>query len=227
MNRYNSFYLIHKGLRAMLYDAALTLQRTDFTNSTEAQTVLEKVNEVLFTFDHHAQHEDSFVNPAVGVYEPELEASFEAEHVEDHRLGSLIRNLLNIYDSTSFPEEKIVCGSAIIKHFVEFMVFNLNHMAKEEMLLNQALWKYYTDEQIIAIEQQLLATIPPAEMQITSKWMMRAISNSDAVNWLKKVKHSAPAFVFNNLMHIAQSELDENRFEVIAEAMEEETPAVA
>ena len=65
MNRFNSFLFVHKGLRAMLYDASLALQQTDFSMSAEAENALTKVDNVLFVFDHHAHHEDSFVIPMV------------------------------------------------------------------------------------------------------------------------------------------------------------------
>ena len=225
MKRYNAFYLIHKGLRAMLYDAALTMQQTDFANDAETSVVLAKINEVLFTFDNHAHHEDSFIIPAVETYEPQLAASFEQEHVEDHRIANELKNLIAIYENTFFDEEKTICGSAIVKSFTEFIVFNLKHMAKEEMLLNQALWEHYTDEQIIAIEQQLLAYIPPAEKQKTSRWMMRAISTTDAANWLKRVKATALASVFNNLLRLAEEELSDTRFAAILEVLLERTVA--
>ncbi len=209
----------------MLYDAALTLQQTDFANDAEASVVLEKINDVLFTFDNHAHHEDSFIIPAVATYEPQLAASFEQEHVEDHRIANELKNLIAIYGNAFLGEEKNICGSAIIKSFTEFIVFNLKHMAKEEMLLNQALWQHYTDEQIIVIEQQLLAYIPPAEKQKTSRWMMRAISTADAINWLKQVKATSRASVFNNLLNLAAEELSDFRFAAILGALREQTIA--
>jgi hemerythrin HHE cation binding domain-containing protein len=220
MKRYNAFYLIHKGLRAMLYDAAITLQQTDFSNSKEAEDVLSKINDVLLAFDQHAHHEDKFILPAVELYEPELAASFEDEHVEDLRLSNSLKNLVIIYENTSFAEEQVACGSAIIKSFVEFLVFNLEHMAKEEMLLNQALWQHYTDEQILDIQQKLQATILPAEMQSAAKWMMRSISNADAIDWLKKVRQTAPEFIYRNLLNIANEELSEMRFAILHDALE-------
>ena len=225
MTRYNSFYLIHKALRAMLYDTALTLQKTDFADNTQSTIAMAKINDVLFAFDRHAYHEDSFIIPAVATYEPEVAASFEQEHEEDHLLAGYLKNLLNIFDNTYFSEERIICGSAIIKSFTEFVVFNLEHMAKEEILLNQALWKHYTDEQIMKKHQQLLATIPPVEMQSAAKWMIRSISTTDAINWLKHVKETAPAFVFTNLLHIAQEEMTELQFAILQEGIEENIAA--
>ena len=221
MNRYNVFYLIHKGLRAMLYDTATTLQQTDFVDISAATPALAKVNDVLFAFEHHAHHEDNFILPAVEAYEPEIAASFENEHQEDYRLTGRLRNLLIIYGNSFLSEERTVCGSAITKSFTEFLTFNLQHMAKEELLLNHALWRLYTDEQIKAIQQQLMATITAIELQSASRWIMRAISIADAIEWLKSVRQSSPVTAFNNLMKIAAEELGETRFATIQEGLEE------
>jgi len=221
MNRYNVFYLIHKGLRAMLYDTATTLQQTDFVDISAATPALAKVNDVLFAFEHHAHHEDNFILPAVEAYEPEIATSFESEHQEDYRLAGRLRNLLIIYENSFLPEERTVCGSAITKSFTEFLTFNLQHMAKEELLLNHALWRLYTDEQIKAIQQQLMATITAIELQSASRWIMRAISIADAIEWLKSVRQSSPVTAFNDLMKIAAEELGETRFATIQEGLEE------
>ena len=223
MNRYNVFYLIHKGLRAMLYDTATTLQQTDFVDISAATPALAKVNDVLFAFEHHAHHEDNFIIPAVEAYEPEIAATFEHEHQEDYRLAGRLRNLLIIYENSFLPEERTVCGSAITKSFTEFLTFNLQHMAKEELLLNHALWRLYTDEQIKAIQQQLMATITAIELQSASRWIMRAISIADAIEWLKSVRQSSPVTACNNLMKIAAEELGDARFTTVQEGLEEAT----
>jgi hypothetical protein len=220
MQRYNPFNLIHKGLRAMLYDAALTLQQTNFAEEDEAAIALEKVEDVLFLFENHAHHEDSMVLPAVEAYESKLAKEFEEEHEEDLRLTNRLKNLIIIFRNVYFTEEKMIAGSAISKSFVEFMVFNLEHMAREEMLLTQALWKYYTDEQLLAISQKIAASIAPAEAALGLKWMMRGINNDDAINWLKSVRQSAGEVVFNSLIRIAETELPAHRFSVIEEAVE-------
>jgi hypothetical protein len=130
-----------------------------------------------------------------------------------------MKNLLTIYRNTCFSEERIVCGSAIAKSFVEFMIFNLEHMAKEEVLINEALWKHYTDEQIIELNQKLVASIPEEELALASKWMLRGINNYDAVNWLRSIKQSAPFFVFDALINVAEKELPADRFNAIQESL--------
>lgn len=225
MQRYNAFSMIHKTLRHMMYDTALTLQQTWFANTEETEAAIEKVETVIYIFERHAHHEDSYVLPAIEKYDAELVQSFEDEHEKDLSLGNKLKNLINIYRNVYFEEERINCGSAICKAFVDFMIFNLEHMGKEEMLINQVLWKHYTDEQLISINQQIVAAIPAEEMAITSKWMIRSISNHEAINWLQGVKASAPLFVLQNILTEAAKHLPAERFEKIQEAVKLTTMA--
>lgn len=221
MQRYNSFNMIHKALRAMMYDTALTLQQTDFTSSNEAEKALEKVETVIEQFEQHAYHEDTFMLPAIEAFEPSLVAEFENEHVEDIQLGNRIKTLLKIFNSLEINEERVNCGSCISKAFRDFMIFNLEHMAKEESDINQALWKHYTDQELLELNAKLTASIPPDQKMMSAKWMLRSINKVEAINWLKAVKHSTPSFVFQSLIELAETELPEQiKTEVLEGVME-------
>jgi hypothetical protein len=215
MQRYNVFNQIHKGLRAFLYDTALSIQQTWFADAAGATPVLEKIETVLQFFDGHAHHEDHFILPAVEQYNKALVDEFEKEHVMDLALSNRLRSLLNIYRHAVSGEEKLEAGSAISKAFVEFMIFNLQHMAKEEILLNQALWQHYTDQQILGIQQRLLDTIPPQEMALSGKWMFRGINDMEATYWLTGVRNTAPEFVFQSLAQLGAKELPADRWSKI------------
>src|SRR5687768_4428882 len=175
MSRFNIFNQIHKALRAMLYDTSLALQQTYFADAEEAETALEKVRIVVDVFDNHAAHEDHFVLPAIQQYEPSLVDVFEVEHKKDYALSERLRGLLTVYDHAIKTEVKIETGQAINKAFIEFMIFNLEHMAKEETVLNKILWRYYSDAEIMAINQRIIASISPEEIAVISAWMMRGI----------------------------------------------------
>ena len=215
MQRYNIFYQIHKGLRAMLYQTAGLLQQTDFNNQEEADLALAQVEQVLDLFDEHAHSEDSLVLPAIELYEPSVVTLFEEEHVEDHALGNQLRNLLNIFNAVEYAEEKNMAGSAIRFSFNEFLVFNLKHMAKEESLLNNLLWQYYTDSELHAITMKILAKLPPERMQQYNTWIMRGLSNNEIIGWLNEVKNTAPDFVFNGIYQLAQKELPLERWAAV------------
>lgn len=221
MTRYNIFNQIHKGLRALLYDTALLLQQTHFADADEAEAALDRVKFVVDLFDQHASHEDNYVLTAIQRYEPSVVDMFEQEHEKDHALSEALRGLLKVYRYAILPAVKIDTGHTIHKAFVEFMIFNLGHMAKEEVVLNKILWRYYTDAEILAIDQQIVQSIPPHEMATTAKWMMRGLSDAEISHWLKEVEQNAPAPVFAQLLAIAEKELPHQRFLRVSESLTE------
>ncbi len=217
MNRYNIFNQIHKGLRAFLYETANLLQQTDFAIADEASIAAKQITEVLELFDKHADTEDHFILPVLELFEPAVSSLFAEEHIQDHALSNRLRSLLNIFADAETAAEKTQAGSAIKVSFVEFMVFNLNHMAKEESELNRLLWKYQTDGQLIAISQAIVAKVLPADMNRYAKWMVRGLNNTEIIQWLKELRNSAPEFVFYSLIEIIETELPETRKSFVLE----------
>jgi hypothetical protein len=217
MNRYNIFNQIHKGLRAFLYETANLLQQTDFTIAEEANIATHQLTEVLELFDKHADTEDHFILPVLEQFEPAVSSLFAEEHIQDHALSNRLRSLLNIFADAETADEQIQAGSAIKVSFVEFMVFNLNHMAKEESELNRLLWKYQTDGQLMTINQAIVAKVLPEDMARYAKWMMRGLNNTEISHWLQEVKNNAPTFVFHSLIEMAETELPEARKSVVLE----------
>lgn len=221
MKRYNIFNQVHKGLRALLYETALAVQQCDFLSEADTEKTLKQVREVLELFDRHAHTEDKFILPAISEYEPAVVAAFEDEHKEDHEFGSRLKELLNLFEGLSDAAAKVDTGNAIYQSLVKFMIFNLGHMAKEEDILNKLLWRYYTDDQLKKITQQIVSGQPVDTMVLYSKWMMRGLNNAEIVNWLKDVKNKAPHFVFEGLMTISKNELDHRRWLILGEQLAE------
>ena len=219
--RYNTFYHIHKALRAMLYETAIQLQRTDFNNEDESAEALTNIENVVNFFDKHAYHEDTLIFPAVEKYEPSVVDAFEQEHVTDHELGSKLKMLVAMFDSVEGDDDKIQLGSAIRKSFVDFLAFNLGHMAKEEDIINNLLWRYYSDDEIKAIEYQIVSQQTSEAIALASKWMLRGLSNQEITTWLKGVEKNAPEVVFNNLFSMAEKELPNVRFRQVLEGLTE------
>jgi iron-sulfur cluster repair protein YtfE (RIC family) len=221
MQRYNIFKQIHKGMRALLYETALHIQHADFWDVEEGDAAVERVEEVVRLFEKHAHSEDTYGFPAIEKYEPSVADAFEQEHVKDHQLGEELISALERYKNADVIVEKAEAGKAIYSSFVKFMVFNLEHMAKEEEILNPIYWRYYTDADLMAITQQIIANISPELMARFSKWMMRGLSNAEISAWLRQVERNAPEVVFKSLFTIAERELPEKRFRLVLEGLTE------
>jgi len=209
MLRYNIFNLIHKALRFKLYHTAVTLQQTHFADTDEAAIAFEQLNEVINAFEQHGHHEDRILMPVIVLFQPATIASFEKDHIDDRRMGEDLQHLQNMYHAAQNTNERLITGSAITRSFVDYMIFNLQHMQREETDLNQLLWENFTDEEILKINDQIVASIPPQEMAVSARWFMQAINSNEVTNWLIAVKQTAPEHVFAGLFELTETCLPE------------------
>ena len=221
MKRYNIFNQVHKGLRALLYETIIKLQQTDFTDAEDAEEAVQQVKIILELFDEHAHTEDTFILPAISEYEPSVVDVFEQEHVKDLALSKNVHGLLQAFSLTVSADAKQEIGAAISKAVFEFTLFNLEHMKKEEDILNKLLWRYFDDAYLHGITMNILENVPADKMPLYNKWMMRGLSNTEIIHWLKQVKNNAPDFVFQSFIGLAIAELPDNRWQKIQEQLTE------
>ncbi len=223
--RYNTFNLAHKGLRALLYDTALKLQQADLSDQSSIESI-GQVEQVLGLFESHAHHEDQFFNEPLEQSNPDVAKVFEKEHEEDHRLARVIARLIDSWKDAALPEKRQEIGKHLFYAFNEFIAFNLYHMNKEELQLNEVLWKEYSDDTIKATEQALVQAIPPAKMAAFAHWMIKGINNPELTKWLGEVKRFAPAPVFEMLDGIAKTQLADDHYNKIRASVEKESIVV-
>jgi hypothetical protein len=205
----------------MLYETAMLLQRTDFNIAEEAEVVMEQISNVMDLFDKHTFSEESFVLPVLEKLERSVTIEIEQEHLYDQELANRLRSLLEDFKQAVSDDEKVNAGNAISDAFVEFIVFNLKNMAKEENVLNELLWNYFTDEQLKNIAQETMAHLPQSYLIQNNRWVMRAINNSEAAQWLIEVKNSAHGFAFEALIKLAAKELPPGRWIKVQENITE------
>ena len=210
-----------------MYETALLIQQTDFLRKEEAKLALEKVTEVVELFEKHANTEDNHVFPALAEYEPGVVTIFEEEHVKDHELSNRLLDLVFVFTHSITDETKIETGKILSIAFVEFLVFNLNHMAKEESVINKLLWRYYTDEQLHGMTRTIVESIPPMHFAKFSRYMLRGLNNEEITTWLLQVKSTAPLFVYSALTGTAEAELPASRWMAIINRMNGEEVMVA
>ncbi|MDB5196868.1 MAG: hypothetical protein JWP88_1239 [Flaviaesturariibacter sp.] len=221
MQRFNCFTQIHKGLRALLFDTALCLQQADFTCEEEAEEALNKVREAVLLFDEHAHKEDQFLLPMIADFEPSVLDCFEKEHATDLALSNQLTASVETFFLLTNNEEKKATGQQLCTAFVEFTSFNLQHMAKEEDLINKILWRFFSDEALMNAQQQIIQSTPPWLMDFYAKWMLRGISTPEAIQWLQAVQKTAPDVVFQTLYNKAEKELSAKQFQTVAAALTE------
>jgi hypothetical protein len=205
----------------MMYDVSMSLQHTDFAHAADFPHSLEKLEHLVEVFDAHAGHEDGHIFTLLQSCNSALQDEMEKEHVTDIALSHELRALIAQYKSAANAEEKRALGNKICYTYYEYMAFNLKHMNKEEIVVNESLWNHYTDQDIVKANMTMVAQLSPEEVRRNAVWMMRGCSNTDIIGWLGVVKKQVPEPVFNNLMTMAEAELPAQRFEAVQNALME------
>lgn len=176
--RINMYAGIHKALRTFMCDTQARLARTDAADHDDLHGALAQTRELLHAMRKHLQHEHDFVHPAMHARRPGSAQVAEGDH--DHHDWA-IDKLLALCDHCA-----TAIGSARHNHLdhlhLQLSVFvgeNLVHMNLEETEHNAVLWECYTDEELMAIHDRILAAIPPEEMQQTMRWMIPALNPAE------------------------------------------------
>ena len=81
MTRTDLFPVVHKAVRAVLFDAARSVARANFADGAEAQRAADGVRRAFALLEEHERHEDEVVAPELHSLAPELHAAVQAEHV--------------------------------------------------------------------------------------------------------------------------------------------------
>lgn len=213
MLRFNGFAMIHKALRAMLYDTAQKMQQANFADPESTLPAFAAAERIVELFDDHADHEDNHILSGITDVNPELAQQFEAEHVTDRQLARAINEGIAAYKKAANPVDRLVEGNKVFYAFNEFIAFNLKHMVKEETVLNETLWSKYTDAEIGGINQKIAASVAPDKAVDNLTWMMKSCNDMEIGMFVKNVVSGAPEHLVNIVMATAQAELTAERWE--------------
>ena len=194
-NRHNIYYMIHKALRLRLGQTLQLLGSTDWRDTLASQTTLAELRQTLDWCESHLQHENQFIHPALENHYPGTAG--RANHDHDEHLAAIadLRQQATQLAGDSDDLRQTYAGG-LYQQFALFVGENLCHMQMEETAHNAVLWHAFTDEQILGIEQALVASIPAEEKMAVMLWMLRAATPAECGLLLQGLRAQVPAEVW-------------------------------
>jgi hypothetical protein len=204
--RENLYAGVHKALRAVMTDTLLAVGRADPSDPQDVADASGRVAGLMDLCAAHVQHEDTFVHPAIEARTPGVCSEVAQDHVEHlHHIACLraAAQQLPGLDATLRPGAL----HALYLQLSLFVADNLQHMHLEETRHNAALWSAYTDAELRAIHDALVATIPPAEMMQVMRWMLPQMHAPERLQVLGGMRQGAPAPVFQAVLDAVQPHL--------------------
>lgn len=216
--RFDMYGFIHKALRQFMAHTLRDLGALDASEDHARQAALDGVDNLLAMLRSHLQHENDFVHTAIEARQPGGARQTADDHVEHQEA---IRNLEDearaLRDAQD--EHRPLLAQRLYRHLAAFIGENLVHMHGEETRGNATLWALYSDEELIAIHDRLVASIPPTEMALVARWMAAALSVPELVALFSDMRGKAPPPAFEALLAVAHTQLDERRWSQLARAL--------
>jgi hypothetical protein len=197
---------IHKALRAAMSDALLTLGRCDPQDGTDLSAMGTTLRELLHFCEQHVAHENRFMHPAIHARAPGVSDDAADEHHGHLEHIAMLRAELDALLACA-PDGRDAAALALYRRLSLFVAENLEHMLIEETRHNTALWAHYSDGELAALHDALIASIPPAEMMATLRWLVPFMAHGERCALLADMRAHAPAPAFEAALAVVRPHL--------------------
>lgn len=190
---------IHKALRALMADTLLAVGRMDVADAQELAAVTQRVEQLLAFCASHLKHENNFVHAAIEARAPgaseEIGHEHEAHLLHIDRLTRLAQTVRQAH-----PEARPLASATLYRELALFIADNFQHMHVEETAHNRVLWARYTDAELAAIHDALIASIPPEEMMFTARWLLPHLNPAERTMLAADIRSKIPAPAFEAML---------------------------
>jgi len=199
----------------MLFDAGAKIQQTDFTKSKQAIAAIEAIKQSTRSFLYHLSKEDKIIYHSVVLYAPYIVAMVEQTNLKDQALAESIDNLIDQQREQDTKKDKIAFGLQLQAVFFEFTAAVLQHMNKEETVINEILWSNYSDTQLVGMEVEMMKQATTSDSNWYTGKIMKELSNREILLWVDIIKEHASPFMLKKLISTARIVLPIDRWQMI------------
>jgi hypothetical protein len=216
--RFDIYGLIHKALRAVMGETLTTVGRMDALDDGETAAALARVRSLLALCRAHLKHENDFVHTALEARRPGSSTHTASDHVQHVDAIAALEAQAKRVETTQGPARTDAAGR-LYRALALFVAENFEHMHVEETENNQALWAAYTDAELMAIQDALVASIAPQEMAEVMRWMVPSATPLERAVLLADVQRKVPAEAFSALLDAVRPHLAARDWEKLMHAL--------
>ena len=205
--RFNTYTAIHKALRNLMCDTLCRVGRLDVHDADEMTATLTQLDTLLTECTAHIEHENDFVHAAIEARLPAGSARTAADHLEHFESITALADesaALAAADADARP----VLALRLYRHLALFVAENFQHMHIEETANAALLWAHYSDAELHAIHDRLVATLSPQEHLLVARWMVPASTPAERAGLFTELKTQTPPEAFLGVLMHVQPHLD-------------------
>ena len=217
--RMDMYAFIHKALRAYMSDTLVGLGRVDVEDDLELAQACARVQQLLEFCRSHLRHENAFVHPAMERHAPGSAAAVAGEHVgHEQAIAALAVGAAQLMACTR--ERRARVAHALYQQLALFVAHNFEHMHQEETAHNAVLWAHYSDAELTAIHDGLVASIDPDEMRVVLRWMLPCMTPAERALMLGEMRRHAPAPAFEGALAVLRPHVSHTEWTKLVRALD-------
>ncbi len=198
---------IHRGLRLCMNQALERIGRMDPSDDLDVAATIGATREMLELFELHLEDENAFIHPALSSCRPGSADRTASDHVGHLQAIAGLRDRVTALEVARRPQRG-AAADQLYRGMALFVAENLEHMHFEETHNMAILWSACSDDEIMAIEAAIVASIPPDMMMKFARWMLLGMPHPDRVGMLAAMRDTAPAEAFEAVRTLAWTHLE-------------------
>jgi hypothetical protein len=215
--RFDIYAPIHKAFRMLMTETLVAVGRVDEHDLPQVEQTLGQVGRLLAFCRMHVEDENRFVHSAILARRPAGALQTQQDH--EHHLAD-IAALEALAAETGAATGPARAQRQLYRALARFIGENLVHMEVEESENNAALWSLYGDQEILAIHDQILASLPPEAAMAGLVMIVQASRPSERAQMLGGMARTMPAPAFDAVLEAirpALSPLDRQKLSLALE----------
>ena len=209
---------IHKALRHFMTDTLHRVGRMDPNQPDELRRTLGQFEQLMEFCVQHVHHENDFVHAAIEARQPRGAARTADDHLEHIAHIAALRDEARALAQAE-PTARPTLALRLYRHLALFVADNFQHMNVEETQNNATLWANYRDDELMALHQRIVASLPPDENLLVMRWMIPASAPAERAQVLGGMRAAAPAEAFAAVIDTVRPHLDDTAWDQLARAL--------
>jgi hypothetical protein len=211
---YDLYRDVHKGIRNGLFSVTLAAGEVDPHDAAAVQALAARWTDLVGVLVAHAEHEDEFVQPVIERFNP----GYAAEIAEAHpRLEAQMAELEVLADraSDACPDQVRLLTHRFYLGLASFTAEYLQHQEFEEFEVMVMLSQHLSIDELLAIDNAIVASIDPDMMARSATLMLPAMNIDDQTELYAGARQGVPPEVFQGMLMLAESVLEPERFRAL------------
>lgn len=210
--RYNIFEKSHKGLYRLTFEAGSKIQHANFNCINEINKSITILLQAIQYYKYHIAKEDFVIYNAIVPVAPYIITLMENANQIGNELVSEIEEKIQEFQIDLSHHNLIEFGIELQSSVFSFTSVVLQHIQKENSVINDLLWACFTDEDLAAMELKIASQFLPEENEWYTGQVIKWLNDQEIVDCINDYFEFGSKSNANSMLTAAEKNLPTDRW---------------